>query len=174
VSGTNHLAWRAALAVVLMLGYYVLALAVIAALIAVPVTVARVSSGLAFKVGSSTEREPGPAALSLLDDVASLEGRLIDIAVRKRDRSTQENGGLSLNVAPDPIAAPAITTSTARQARRTVSTSRMIEKSCTSARHTMRSPKATRVLSSHRRRRPGRSRAAARGEGRPRPRQEEG
>ncbi len=49
---------------------------------------------------SSTEREPGPAALSLLDELPALEGRLIDIAVRKSDRSAQETG-LSLNIAPD-------------------------------------------------------------------------
>lgn len=49
---------------------------------------------------SVTEREPGPLALSLLDDVPSLEARLIEIAVRKSDRSPRESG-LTLDIAPD-------------------------------------------------------------------------
>ena len=48
---TTHLAWRAALAVTLMVSFYGLALAVVALLIAIPLVLLRLSIGLALKVG---------------------------------------------------------------------------------------------------------------------------
>lgn len=48
---TLRLVWRAALAVVLMLGFYLVALAVIAALVVLPLLASRVSAGMAGQVG---------------------------------------------------------------------------------------------------------------------------
>jgi Zn-dependent protease with chaperone function len=51
VRGNTNLAWRAVLAIALMITFYVMAFAIVAVLIAIPIGLFKVNAGLAFKAG---------------------------------------------------------------------------------------------------------------------------